>query len=558
MPAPDPEVARALAATLSVPVPFAALLLQREVASAEAARRFLRPALDSLADPLSLHGVAEAVGLIAEAVRSGTVILVHGDYDVDGQCAAAVLTRALRMGGAVVHPFVPHRMTDGYDFGAAGLAEAARVGAGLIITCDCGITAVDAVTSAKAAGYRVIVTDHHLPGAALPPADVVIDPQCAGDTSGLGMLCGTGVAFKLVQALVGPLSLPAALPHHLLDFVALATVADVVPLVGENRVLVKHGLRVLAETRWEGLRALLDRARLQGELRAGQVGFILAPRLNAVGRIAAAQDGLRLLLTDDAGEAQQLADELEGHNQRRQALDQRILEQVLQVIDGTGDADDSAGIVLAGEGWHPGVVGIVASRVVERFGRPTFLIGLDGETGRGSGRSIEGFDLHAALTRCGDLLERFGGHRMAAGLTIRRERIAEFRERFDAIARATLAPEDLGASQRVDVAVAMADLSPELERWSRGLEPCGMGNPGPVFGVRSVEVRNARSLTGNHLKATLVGEGRELDAIGFGWADRVPWLAGRADAALRLEENVYNGRRTLQARLVALSPPGCA
>ncbi len=556
LPAPDAEVARALAAALSVPVPFAALLLQREVASAEAARRFLRPALDALADPLSLRGMPEAITLIVDAVRSGTVILVHGDYDVDGQCAAAVLTRALRMGGAAVHAFVPHRMTDGYDFGAAGLAEAGRVGAGLIITCDCGITAVDGVTKAKAADYRVIVTDHHLPGPVLPPADVVIDPQCPGDTSGLGMLCGTGVAFKLVQALVEPLSLPAALPQHLLDFVALATVADVVPLVGENRALVKHGLRVLAETRWEGLRALLGRTRLQGDLRAGQVGFILAPRLNAIGRIAAARDGLRLLLTDDAAEARELADQLEEYNQRRQALDQRILEQVLQVIDRTGDADDSAALVLAGEDWHPGVVGIVASRVVERFGRPTFLIGLEGETGRGSGRSIDGFDLHAALTQCSDLLERFGGHRMAAGLTIRRERIGEFRQRFEAVARASLAPADLGASQRVDVVVDMADLSPELERWSRALEPCGMGNPGPVFGLRDVELRNVRTLSGNHLKASLVAGGRELDAIGFGWADRVPWLAGRADAAFRLEENTYNGRTSLQARLVALSPPG--
>ena len=558
MPAPDLEIARALAATLSVPVPFASLLLQRDVATAEAARRFLRPALSSLADPLSLAGMAEAVALIVAAVTSGSPILVHGDYDVDGQCATAVLTRALRIGGAVVHPFVPHRMTDGYDFGTAGLTEAARVGAGLIITCDCGITAIDAVARAKAAGYQVIVTDHHLPGTVLPPADVVIDPQCAADTSALGMLCGTGVVFKLVQALVEPLSLPAALPHHLLDFVALATVADVVPLVGENRILVKHGLRVLAETRWPGLRAMLDQARLQGELRAGQVGFILAPRLNAVGRIAAAQDGLRLLLTDDEAEAAALARELDDLNRRRQSMDQRILEEVLTTIEGTADADDAASLVLAGNDWHPGVVGIVASRVVERFGRPTFLIGLQGDSGRGSGRSIDGFDLHAALMECSDLLERYGGHRMAAGLTIRRDRIDAFRSRFEAVARASLRPEDLGASQRVDVAVALPDLTPELERWSRDLEPCGMGNPGPVFGLRDANLENVRTLSGNHLKATLVGDGRQLDAIGFGLADRVPWLAGRADAAFRLEENVFNGRTTLQARLVALSPPGTA
>ncbi len=557
MPAPEPEVARALALTLSVPVPFAALLLQREVASVDAARLFLRPSLTSLADPLSLAGMRAAVALITECVAARTPILVHGDYDVDGQCATAVLTRALRIAGAEVHPFVPHRMTDGYDFGSAGLLEAKRVGAGLIITCDCGITAVDAVASATAAGYRVIVTDHHLPGATLPPADVIVNPQQAHDDSGLGMLCGTGVVFKLVQALVEPLSLPAALPHHLLDYVALATVADVVPLVGENRSLVKHGLRVLAETRWPGLRALLDRTKLVGELRAGQVGFILAPRLNAVGRIANARDGLRLLLTDDAVEAGQLADELEDHNRERQVMDQRILEEVLREIDQI-PGDDPSGIVLAGDGWHAGVIGIVASRVVERFGRPTFLIGLDGDTGRGSGRSVEGFDLHAALHACGDLLLRYGGHRMAAGLTIRRDRVEPFRERFDALVRAQLAPEELGASQRVDVALMMADVSPELERWSRALEPCGMGNPGPVFGVRNAELRNVRTIGSNHLKATLAGSGAGVDAIGFGWADRVPWLTGRADAAFRLEENVWNGKTSLQARIVALSPPGSA
>ena len=228
----------------------------------------------------------EAVDAITAAVRAQHTILVHGDYDVDGQCATALLTRALRFAGADVHPFVPHRIEDGYDFGAAGIAEAQRVGAGLILTCDCGISAVDMIFAPAAAGFRVVVTDHHLPGPRLPPADAVVDPQRADDTSGLGALCGTGIAFKLVQALVEPLGLPESLPHHLLDYVAVATVADVVPLTGENRMLVKHGLRLLANTRWPGLRALLERSKLLDEPpRASQVGFILAsPRLNAVGR----------------------------------------------------------------------------------------------------------------------------------------------------------------------------------------------------------------------------------------------------------------------------------
>ena len=556
---PDDRASRALADALALPLPLAALLVQRGFADPVAAKAFLRPPLDTLSDPYRLAGMADAVAIIAAAVQAKQRILVHGDYDVDGQCAAAVLTRALRIAGADVHAFLPHRMTDGYDFGNAGLSEAQRIGAALIVTCDCGITAVDAVARARAAGISVVVTDHHLPGPALPPANAVVDPQRTDDSSGLGMLCGTGIAFKLVQALVAPLSLPKAFPHHLLDYVALATVADVVPLVGENRTLVKHGLKLLAQSRWVGLRALLDRAKLGGqELRAAQVGFILAPRLNAVGRIADANDGLRLLLTDDTSEAATLADGFETLNKERQELDQRILDEVMQEIERDYvDPAKHAAIVLAREGWHPGVVGIVASRVVERFGRPTFLIGLDGDIGKGSGRSIEGFDLHDALQSCSELLERFGGHRMAAGLSIRRDRVADFRERFNAVAQQRLTLADLGPTQRVDIELTLDQVTDELERWGRQLEPCGMGNPGPVFGVRNVRLASPRVVGNNHLKGMLSSRGRTLDTIAFGWADRFAEFGGDAvDAAFRLERNEWNGRSMLQARALSLAPPG--
>ncbi|MES2306045.1 MAG: single-stranded-DNA-specific exonuclease RecJ [Gemmatimonadota bacterium] len=560
-PAPDGEAARTLATALSLPMPLAALLVQRGLGGIDIARSFLRPPLDSLADPYRLTGMSAAVEVISTAVRANVPILVHGDYDVDGQCAAALLTRALRAGDAIVHPFVPHRLTDGYDFGAAGLREAQRVGAGLIVTCDCGITAVEAVAAAKAAGLRVVVTDHHLPGAVLPAADAVIDPQQPGDTSGLEMMCGTGIAFKLVQALVEPLGLPAGLPMHLLDYVAVATVADVVPLSGENRILVKHGLRVLAESRWPGWRALLQTAKLTGmELRAGQVGFILAPRLNAVGRIADAKDGLRLLLTDDEREATQLAGRLEELNRERQAMDQRILDEALVMIEREyADPEEHVGLVLAARGWHAGVIGIVASRVVERFGRPAFLIGLDGEMGKGSGRSIDAFDLHTALTACGDLLERFGGHRMAAGLTIRHDQVGHFRTRFNDIARSQLTHADLGSSQRVDLELSLDDVTDDLERLGRYLEPCGMGNPSPVYGARQVRLQGARTVGSNHLKCVLHSGSRDLDAIAFNWADRVAWLGdGMVDVAFRLERNEFQGRSSLQARVVALTPPGAA
>jgi single-stranded-DNA-specific exonuclease len=539
---------------LGVPQPLAALLVQRGLTEPDAARAFLRPALEQLSDPYALAGLREAVAAIVAAVGRGETILVHGDYDVDGQSATALLTRALRIGGARVEPFVPHRLRDGYDFGAAGLAQAASVGARLILTCDCGITAVDAVTEAEAAGIRVVITDHHLPGPTLPPATAIVDPQRPDDESGLGALCGTGIAFKLVQALVEPLGLPASLPLHLLDYVALATVADVVPLVGENRILVRHGLRLLSDTRWPGLRALIGTSGLKGELRAGQVGFVLAPRLNAAGRIGDAADGLRLLLTDDASEAMLLAQRLDRLNSERQALDQRILEEAIAQIESVGGLDRRAGIVIGAEGWHPGVVGIVASRVVERYGRPAFLVGFDGDLGKGSGRSISRFDLHGALGQCADLLERYGGHRMAAGVTVRRSQFDAFRQRFEQLALDRLGPTDLGPEQRVDIEIPLAEASNDLERLIRHLEPCGMGNPAPVFGVRGVGLTRRQTVGTNHLRGMLEDADGAIGAIGFQLADRLATLGnGPVDAAFRLEQNEFRGLTSLQARLLSVT-----
>lgn len=556
-PAAPPDAVDALARATGLPVPLAALLCQRGLHDLDAARRFLRPSLDDLHDPFALAGMAEAVDVIAHAVRAGRPIAVNGDYDVDGQCASAILVRALRLAGAHVVPFIPHRLRDGYDFGPAGLAAARAAGAGLVLTCDCGTSALETVRAARAAGLEVVVTDHHLPGAELPDATAIVNPQRPDDTSGLGMLCGAGIALSLVRALVPALGLPANLPMHLLDLAALATVADVVPLVGDNRILVRHGLRLLAETRWTGLRALIEQAGLAGrEVRAGQVGFILAPRLNAVGRIGEPMDGLRLLLTDDAGEAATLARQLEALNVERQALDQRILDEALALAEADGGFE-AAGFVLAGEGWHPGVVGIVASRVVERYGRPTFLVALDGELGRGSGRSISRFDLHGALHACGDLLERFGGHRMAAGLTLHRDRLAAFRERFTGLVASQVPADALGPEQRVDLELPLHEATPALERMMRHLEPCGMGNPSPVFGVRGVRFAERRRVGNGHLKGALDDGRARLGCIGFQWADRVPWLGdGPVDAAFRLELDTYNGGSRLQARLCALAPAG--
>ncbi len=554
-PPPDPDVVAALASATNLPRPLAALLVQRGFATVEDARNFLRPSLDQLTDPLRLKDMDRAVDAIVAAVRENQVIAVNGDYDVDGQCSTAILVRTLRVAGASVVPFIPHRLRDGYDFGPSGLAAAEAAGARLIITCDSGINAQETVRLAEERGIRVVITDHHLPGEQLPPATAVVNPQRADDTSGLGMLCGAGIAWMMVRALAPRLGLPEHFPLHLLDLVALATVADVVPLVGQNRIIVRHGLRLMADTRWAGLRALLHTTKLLGkELKAGQMGFIVGPRLNAAGRVGEPMEGLRLLLTDDPQEAASIAARLEVLNTERQALDQQMLEEALTQVEEQGGTQAS-GLVLAGDAWHPGVVGIVASRVVERFGRPTFLVAFDGETGRASGRSISRFDLHAALVQCGDLLERFGGHHMAAGLTIRRDRLEAFRERFNGIVAGQLSPEELGPEQRVDIELPLGEASDELERLGRHLEPTGAGNPGPVFGVRGVRFGQKRRVGNGHLKGILEDGTARLACIGFSWADRVPWLGeAPVDVAFRLESDDWNGAPSLQAKLVCLAP----
>ena len=553
---PPADAIRRLAEALHVPQTLARLLMQRGHDSVEDARSFLRPTLDALSDPLELPDMAPAVATVTQAVRAGSPILVHGDYDVDGQCGTALLTRVLREAGATVVPFLPNRMRDGYDLGPAGLAAARAAGAGLIVTCDCGTTALETVAAARAAGLRVVITDHHLPGE-LPAADAIVNPRRGDRDAPWADLCGTGVAFKLAQALVPALGLPAHLPLHVLDLVAVATIADVVPLTGENRVLARFGLRKLQETRWTGLKALIEVAGLQGRpIRAGHVAFALGPRLNAAGRIGEAMDGLALLLSDDPAEALERARRLETQNAQRQELDQRILQEAVDVVERDVRLDEEFGLVLASDTWHPGVIGIVASRVVERYARPAILIALEGNTGKGSGRSIPGFDLHAAIAECAPHLLRFGGHPMAAGVTVARDALEGFRAAFNMVARARLAPEDLVPRRRIDAVVRLDELNLDLERLLRHLEPCGAGNPTPVFGVTGVAVRDARPVGANHLRLMLQDDAGRIPAIGFDWADRVDpaWWRAPVDVAFQLQQNEYRGDVSLQARIVEVRP----
>ncbi len=550
---PATDRVQVLVDALHLPEPVCRLLVGRGYGDPEAARRYLRPRLDHLQVPGVLHDLHRAVERIATAVRGGETIFVHGDYDVDGMSSTALLTRVLRGCGATkVVPFVPNRLTDGYDLGPAGVAAAIGAGASLVVTCDCGTSARDAVASLNAAGIDVIITDHHLPGGPLPAAYAVCNPRRAESAASDQDLAAVGVAFKIALALCDALGVAPGLAHRQLDLVALATIADVAPLRGENRVMVRYGLKLLAETTHAGLRALLRSSGLEGKpLTAGRVGFVLAPRLNAAGRIADAKLGLRLLLAEREDEANVIARELEELNRARQELDRAVLDDAQRQLDAPGMRDRYA-FVLSREGWHAGVIGIVASRIVEQTARPAVLVAVDHGIGKGSGRSIAPFDLHAALGECHRHFQRFGGHRAAAGLTMEASRIPAFTEQFDDVARARLCAADLVPELRVDLEMPIDRVGEELEKLVRHFEPFGIGNPAPVF--RSDGVRLAappRKIGTDGIRLSLDVGADTLEAIGWGMAPRAAALdvTRSLDLVFRLERDEYRGISRLQLKL---------
>ncbi|MBM4193544.1 MAG: single-stranded-DNA-specific exonuclease RecJ [Gemmatimonadetes bacterium] len=554
---PDASAAASLATRLQLPSALARLLVVRGITDERVARSYLRPAVEELGDPAQMAGMQAAVERLADAIRRGETILVHGDYDVDGICSTTLLTRSIRALGGRALPFIPDRQRDGYDLSSAGVAQAVRQQASLVVTCDCGTTAVAPALELQRAGIDLIITDHHLPGAALPPAVAILNPRRPDDTSADKDLAAVGVAFKLALALTRHLGGNDAVVYNQMDLVALATVADVAPLRGENRIFVRKGLALMAETRNVGLRALIRAAGLDGkEMTAGRIGFILAPRLNALGRIDRALRGVELLLADDEATANTIARECEERNRERQDLDRATLEQVMRRVDAL-EADASWGIAIADRAWHPGVIGIVASRVVETTGRPTFLIAVQDGVGKGSGRSVPAFDLHAALGACADLLDKHGGHRAAAGLTIQEARVEAFAERFNAVAQAQLTTDDLRRTVHLDLELPLGEATAELERLLRHVEPFGVANPAPTFVARGLAVgTGARRIGTDGVKCVLTDGETSLEAVGWGMAGRSQELAAgrRVDVAYKLERNVFRGAESLQLALVDFKP----
>jgi single-stranded-DNA-specific exonuclease len=520
----------------------ASVLVRRGYGDPAEARAFLAGE-QPLHDPFALGDMAAACEAIRGAIAAGKAICVHGDYDADGICATALAVLTLRELGADVSWHLPSRFDEGYGISGETLTRLAGEGCGLVLSVDCGITAVEEVAEAKKLGLEVVVTDHHQPGERLPDCPLVATRPSEYP---FPELCGTGVVFKLAQALLGPES---EVPRRDLDLVALATVADVVPLVGENRSLAIAGLRALARTRKPGLRALMKAAHVDpAALDEASIGFRLAPRINAAGRLGHPATALELLLTDDAARADRLAAELETLNRERQAVEERILREALAQVESWPEARRARrGYVLADEGWHEGVIGIVASRLVERFHRPVVLVAGADDLWKGSGRSISAFDLHAGLAACAGELERFGGHRAAAGLSIEPERVDAFAEAFAAYADAVLPEEALRPLVHVDAVVPRGRrLTLEVCAELRRLAPFGLGNPPVALLAPGCELVELSAVgEGKHLRFRVKQEtGQDAgSAIAFRLGPQLDRYrrVGRYDVVFRLEENHWNG-----------------
>ena len=536
----DPRSARGLAVELDVNEITASVLARRGYDDPVTARRFLEAELPGH-DPLLLGDMAVAVETIRDAIAHGTRICVHGDYDVDGICATALAVLLLRELGADVAWHLPSRFEEGYGISTETLARLADDGVGLVLTVDCGITAVDEVAEARARGLEVVVTDHHRSGETLPDCPIVATRPSAYP---FPELCGTGVVHKLGEALLGA---DHRALRRSLDLVALATIADVVPLVDENRALAAAGLRTLAATGRPGLQALMRSARVDpAAVDAGAVAFRLAPRINAAGRLGRPDVALELVLTEDADEARRHAETLEELNRDRQAVEDRILREAVEAVESMSEPRRRRrGYVLWREDWHEGVIGIVASRLVERFHRPIVLITHSQGGWKGSGRSIARFDLHGAIAACSQHLERFGGHRAAAGLSIEESRIEAFADAFAAHADAQLGAEDLFEVLTVDAVVSAQDLTLELAEELGRLAPFGLGNPDVTLLVPATNAITPATVgEGKHLKFRVRQNGRDAgSAIAFGQGTQLDRLraVGLFDVAFRLEENHWNG-----------------
>jgi len=553
IPHADPHAVKQLAAELDVQPITASVLLARGWADPAAAQRFLKPKLEHLHDPNLLTSMPQALARIRAAIEHKEKILIYGDYDVDGTVSVVILKKAIEMAGGEAGFHVPHRLKDGYGMRADVIERAAAMGVALIVSVDTGIRASQVVREARDRGIDVIVTDHHLPDAELPPALAVLNPNRRDCRYPDKNLCGAGVAFKLVQALLATLGWPEEkldrVLRSFLKLVAIATVADVVPLVGENRVIVKHGLDGLNRAKNPGLRAILELAGLMNGRApsAREVAFQIAPRINAAGRMDDAQNAIRMFLTDDPEQARHFASQLHSLNQERRDTEAEIVRLVLEECASAPVTGDQSVLVFSGLNWHRGVVGIVASRLVERFCRPVFVLSEEEGQAQGSGRSIAPFHLLDALESMPDLFTRFGGHRQAAGVSLLAESVPEFRRRLNAYAATRLTPADFQPQLAVDAAVTLRELTtgPAVAELL-SMAPFGFGNPAPMLAILGAEVAGVPVvMKEKHLRVHLRQGGRSLFPKAWNFAARAADFAVNVpiDAAFSVEEDFYGQDR---------------
>ncbi|NCO67656.1 MAG: hypothetical protein COY75_07810 [Nitrospirae bacterium CG_4_10_14_0_8_um_filter_41_23] len=588
----NPEYITYLSKTASVSPVLAQIFMNRGIKTPVEISSFLNPHISQLSDPFDIQGVKIAVDRILTAKTSGEKVLVHGDYDVDGLSATAIILKALKMLGIDSHYFIPNRMEHGYGFNLSSVRKAKQTGAALIITVDCGITSFEAAALCKKEGIDVIITDHHEPirsqnenppsppfgkgGIAalkipspsrgegkgggdriqeflLPDALVIVNPKISNHKSSISDLSGAGVAFKLAQALA-TVHNPQFAIHDFLDLAALGTMADVVPLTGENRLIAKEGLRLIEDGIRPGLRALKKVSGIEGKvLKPGLLSFTIIPRINAAGRVSDSNDVIKLLLTDSEDEALDISSWLDKLNLERQQIEEDVYQAAIYKLNSKGV---SPVIVLSSEGWHQGVIGIVASRIAEAFYRPTFIISIEGNIARGSARSIPSVDIYKALTGCKEFLAGFGGHKQAAGLKLESKNILSFEECINRIVSETLTEKDFIPSLEIDAVVDFSDINFNLTKELGMLEPFGFGNAEPLLGAKRLEVLYPKIVKDNHLKMKLRQDNQSIDAIGFDMAVFFDKLEASTtiDAVFTPFINEWEGARSLQLNLKALRP----
>ena len=561
----DDSLIKQVASENNIPKPVAELMIKKGIYSKDDIELFFNGSLKSLRNPFDIKDMEKAAERIAKAVMNHESIFIYGDYDVDGVTATALMYIFLMQCGANVSYYIPNRLEEGYGLNKDAINEIHHRGADLIITVDCGISAIEEVLLAKELGMDIIITDHHQPSKELPvAADAIINPMREDDLYPNKTLAGVGVAFKVVMALRFTLRKhnffqnDAPNIRNLLDIVTLGTIADVMPLVDENRIFVRHGLELMSGDNVrigiDELKKVIDSLSTVQKMKTSNIGFQIAPRINAMGRMASSDKSLKLLVTQNRNEARQLAIELDNENKYRQMIERDILQQTFDIIETNRYADNEGGIVVASEGWHPGVIGIVASRVVDKYFRPTIILTDDNGVYKGSARSIPGFHLYDGLSSLSDLLLSFGGHKYAAGVKIAKENLEEFRERFNKIVIENLNKEDFIPEINIDAEIDSKDITSEIMQYLEKLEPYGQGNKEPVFYMKKVSKYQYETFVGkeqNHLKCIFEKKGILFDAIGFNMKEYKSIVAenDEFDILFSLVHNTWKNTKTIQLNI---------